>query len=137
MIESIHLKNFKCFRDQSIPLGGLTVLAGVNGAGKSTVIQAVLTLHQFWKDEQESTGPWRGPLVNLGSFHDVLHEGSDEDVVRIDVSLSDGALRGERRRGGSLVIPGPDWRAIGCHDTLVADRLPYRWPFPAREGNGE
>ena len=91
VIESLHLGNFKCFRDQRVPLGGLTVLAGLNGAGKSTVIQAVLTVHQFWKDEQEGAGPWRGPLVNLGSFHDVLHEGSDDDVVRIDVSLSDGA----------------------------------------------
>ena len=53
MIESLHLRNFKCFRDQRVPLGGLTVLAGLNGAGKSTVIQAVLTLHQPWKGQQE------------------------------------------------------------------------------------
>ena len=92
MIESLRLRNFKCFRDQRLPLGGLTVLAGLNGVGKSSVIQAILALHQWLEDMQEGPNAWRGPLVNLGSFRDVLHEGSDDDVVRIDASFSDGTV---------------------------------------------
>lgn len=140
MIESLHLRNFKCFRDHRVPLGGLTVLAGLNGAGKSTVIQAVLTLHQFWKDQQDGTGPWRGPLVNLGSFHDVLHEGSDHDVIRIDVALSDGAtahweVRSPRGGGQS---GGPARAAPEAYPGnlfyLSADRLGPRATLPYWEG---
>ena len=140
MIESLHLRNFKCFRDQRVPLGGLTVLAGLNGAGKSTVIQAVLTLHQFWKDQQEGTRPWRGPLVNLGSFHDVLHEGSDDDVVRIDVSLSDGATahwevhppRSGGESGGSARAATEAYPRDLFY--LSADRLGPRATLPYWEG---
>ena len=35
MIDYVRLKNFKCFRDETIRFGGLTVLSGRNGAGKS------------------------------------------------------------------------------------------------------
>lgn len=121
-------------------MGGLTVLAGLNGAGKSTVIQAVLTLHQLWKDQQEGPRPWRGSLVNLGSFNDVLHEGSDDDVVRIDVSLSDGATahwevhppRSGAESGGSA------HSANGAYPRelfyLSADRFGPRATLPYWEG---
>lgn len=39
MIKNISLLNFKCFNNCAIPLKNLTVLAGQNGCGKSTVIQ--------------------------------------------------------------------------------------------------
>jgi predicted ATPase len=40
------IKNFKCFYDIEIPVRGLTILAGANGNGKSTVIQALLFLRR-------------------------------------------------------------------------------------------
>ena len=46
MIERVRMRNFKCFDDASIPLNRLTVLAGLNGAGKSSAIQALLLLRQ-------------------------------------------------------------------------------------------
>ena len=73
MIESLPMRNFKCFRDQRVPLGGLTVLAGLNGSGKSSVIQAILALHQWWEDMQEGPTPWRGPLVNLSQGGQPIH----------------------------------------------------------------
>jgi len=42
MIKSIELKNFKCFNHIKLPLSKLTILAGGNAAGKSTVMQALL-----------------------------------------------------------------------------------------------
>lgn len=38
----LRIQNFKCFVDQEIPLNRLTVFAGANAAGKSSVIQALL-----------------------------------------------------------------------------------------------
>ena len=36
MLSYLTLKNFKCFEEQSFALGNLTIVAGANGAGKST-----------------------------------------------------------------------------------------------------
>lgn len=42
MIKSIEIHNFKCFDQLSLSLSKLTILAGGNAMGKSTVIQALL-----------------------------------------------------------------------------------------------
>jgi predicted ATP-binding protein involved in virulence len=47
MIGSIKLVNFKAHRDTTIPLGKLTALVGVNGAGKTSVLQALHYLSQL------------------------------------------------------------------------------------------
>ena len=44
MIQSIQLTNFKCFEQQDVVLKPLTLLAGLNSSGKSTIIQALLLL---------------------------------------------------------------------------------------------
>ena len=46
MIKAMELRNFKCFHRQQIAFRPLTLLTGVNSAGKSTVIQALLLLRQ-------------------------------------------------------------------------------------------
>ena len=46
MLNGMELTNFKCFQRQRIDFRPLTLLTGVNSAGKSTVIQALLLLQQ-------------------------------------------------------------------------------------------
>ena len=41
MLSSIYLDGFKSFVDQTLPLGQLTVLTGLNNSGKSSVMQAM------------------------------------------------------------------------------------------------
>lgn len=48
-MRKLKIKNFKCFIDKEISLSNLTVLAGGNGAGKSTVIQTFLLFAQSFK----------------------------------------------------------------------------------------
>lgn len=48
MISSVALTNFKCFRSVALNLADFNIFAGVNGAGKSTVIQSILALRQSW-----------------------------------------------------------------------------------------
>lgn len=40
-ITSVHIKHFRCIRDESLPCDGLTVLVGANGVGKSTFLQGL------------------------------------------------------------------------------------------------
>lgn len=42
MINCVEMQNFKCFDHLKLPLSQLTILAGGNAAGKSTVMQALL-----------------------------------------------------------------------------------------------
>jgi predicted ATPase len=48
MIESVRIRNFKSLLDVPLTLGQLTCLVGMNGAGKSTVLQAFDFLSQMF-----------------------------------------------------------------------------------------
>ena len=86
MIDRIEMTNFKCFKEQSVPLAKVNVLAGLNGAGKSTVIQSLLLLRQSGLSDDGSPEllRWHGSLVDLGSFRDVLHERSEHDRITLE-----------------------------------------------------
>jgi len=81
-LSAIELKNFKCFREQRIDLGMLTVLAGLNGVGKSSAIQAMLLLRQsFTFNRIQRRLRLSGDLVDLGTGADVLFDLADEDEL--------------------------------------------------------
>ncbi len=46
MLKKIILENFKCFSYAKIPLKEMTIFAGANASGKSSVIQALLLAHK-------------------------------------------------------------------------------------------
>ena len=81
MLKSITLRNFKCFANEIIPLRPLTVLSGVNGMGKSTVIQSLLVLRQSIISHtiNREGALLNGPLISLGSADDILFENSEND----------------------------------------------------------
>jgi len=139
MIDYLKLRNFKCFRRQTVPFGGLTVLAGLNGSGKSSVIQAILALRQRLALRQSS--PWRGSLVNLGSFRDVLHDDASDDTVGLKVSFTNGGrayleVHFPRSHGESCKVgcdSGADKRLRGDMFYVSADRPGPRRTLPYAE----
>jgi predicted ATPase len=90
MIESIGLMNFKCFEQQVIKLKPLTLLAGLNSSGKSTIIQALLLLRQSYLENLlPDTGlTLNGKLAELGTAKDVLFEEAEIDEIAFE--LKDG-----------------------------------------------
>ena len=60
MIRTIYVKNFKCFEKISVECRLLDLFTGINGMGKSTIIQALLLLRQT----SEMVVPGRGELCN-------------------------------------------------------------------------
>jgi len=73
MITQIEIENFKCFKNRvSFPLGKLTLLTGVNGRGKSTLLQSLLLMKQSIEHNQGTSQiVLNGSCVNLGSLDDI------------------------------------------------------------------
>ena len=60
MIKSVRVVNFKSLAAVTIPLGRFTCLVGMNGAGKSTVLQALDFLSQLMRGDVQGWLDRRG-----------------------------------------------------------------------------
>ena len=87
MIRRIKLSNFKCFQTLDLKCAPLTLLCGLNGMGKSSVIQALLVLRQSIESGDLLDGRLvlGGELADLGVGTDVLFEEADSDIVRFEI----------------------------------------------------
>ena len=83
MLRRIGLLNFKCFERLDLQCGSLNLLCGLNGMGKSSVIQALLVLRQSFRAGHPQDGRLvlGGALTDLGAGSDVLFEDADDEVV--------------------------------------------------------
>lgn len=104
MLNKIELHNFKSARDLPIRLAALTVLAGLNGSGKSTVLQALALLKQSLRADTTSQElVLRGALVRLGRSEDVRFENATDDDIGVVLNTP----KGETRMSASAE-PGAD-----------------------------
>jgi len=88
MIQSIELRNFKCFEQQLIVLKPLTLLAGLNSSGKSTIIQSLLLLRQSYLENllPKIGLTLNGKLAELGTAKDVLFEEAENDEIAFELT---------------------------------------------------
>ncbi len=71
MLTQIKLTNFKCFETETtFPLGQLNLLTGINGQGKSTLLQSLLLMRQTTERETATVVFLNGSCLNLGTFED-------------------------------------------------------------------
>lgn len=148
MIQSLRICGLKCYADQTIPFGKITLLAGANAAGKSTVIQSLLLLRQSSVLNVLQAGQLllKGPLTNVGTAGDARNqlEGAD----RIDFDLQTEYLlsfhfeipKGDPQNYVLLGVPGaevPDLGERGLFGDwfvyLSAERLGPRLMYPTSE----
>lgn len=88
MISGLTIRNFKCFASLDLRLRPLTVLTGVNGGGKSTVVQGLLIARQA-ADPASKVVQLNGPYgLALGEAHDILHPDADPPVVEVTVETA-------------------------------------------------
>lgn len=73
MITQIDLRYFKCFELLKLPLADLTLLSGSNASGKSSILQALVLLHQTMREHEWSTRlVLNGDSLKLGTVADVV-----------------------------------------------------------------
>lgn len=92
MLSSLYLKNFKRFKDQALKLGALTLLSGLNGTGKSSVIQSLLLLRQSYQQNLLNTVglALNGDLLNIGTAKDALFSDAQQDTISFSIAFESG-----------------------------------------------
>lgn len=85
-MKQLYIENFKCVEYENIDFEKLTVLAGENGAGKSTVIQVLSIIKQSYDIHKAPISQIKSLYLNdyyceLGSFRDVLYCESKVDKI--------------------------------------------------------
>ena len=131
MLRRIGLNNFKCFDRLDLPCAPLNLLCGLNGMGKSSVVQALLVLRQSFASGELQAGRLvlGGELIDLGAGSDVLFEDADAEVI--EFALDDERPRKPGESGvcpvtgqstGGLFAPGKDAAAKSVLNRLLSGR---------------
>ncbi|AUX30101.1 MULTISPECIES: DUF3696 domain-containing protein [Sorangium] len=140
MLRSVLLEGFRSFEQPTaVRFAPLTILAGPNNAGKSSVIQALLALVQ---SEQASSGDallLSGAWCDLGRFDDVVSASRPLDQRRFAIGINGQTPNGNGR--DALWELGPpdddalaaarvhklDYASGGVTGRLVLERERFAW----------
>ena len=86
MITRIDLRHFKCFETLKLPLRRLTLLSGLNASGKSSVLQALVLLHQTIREHEWSERLLlNGTALRLGAVRDAIDQVSGGHEVSLTI----------------------------------------------------
>lgn len=85
MIKTICIKNYKALRDtQTLRIGNMTLLTGVNGRGKSSFLQMLLLLSQsVLRGDVIDSLILNGEWIQMGSFDDIVNSYSKDKKIKI------------------------------------------------------
>ena len=106
MIKEITLKNFKTFDDETFSIAPLTLITGINGVGKSSIIQSLLLLKQNYEIKYipaKASMLLKQDFIDLESAESLCYFKADERTVDI------------------VIV---DENAMGCNNT-------YKWELDA------
>jgi predicted ATPase len=88
MLNFLRIQNFKAFEDVSLQFKPLTLMAGLNGMGKSSVLQSLLLLRQSYEQRLLSEGlALNGDLVKIGTGKDALFERAASDDISFELGF--------------------------------------------------
>lgn len=90
MITNLRISNFKSLKDISLDLRNINLFMGLNGMGKSSLIQALLLLRQS-RDLVHGTVNLNDSLTNIGTGKDAMYQYNDKDEY-IQIQFSDNLL---------------------------------------------
>ncbi|MCT7950144.1 DUF3696 domain-containing protein [Ancylothrix sp. C2] len=120
MIQTLHLKNFKCFEKQSLQFKKLSLLSGLNSTGKSSALQSLLLLRQSYQENLlQNTGLLlNGKLICIGRAKDALFEAAKEDLIGFDIVAENGI-----QEKWSFHYSNPDANVLDLASTATASEI--------------
>ncbi len=94
MLEHISLTNFKAFREmpQPLELKPITMLAGANSSGKSSIIHALLLLKQTLESPRKRSLSLTGEFLNFSRYEEIVFGKQADRSVTFDLKLSNSKL---------------------------------------------
>jgi len=93
MITKYSIHNFKNHANTSLELSAVTLLTGMNGSGKSSILQSMLLLRDTYMDtHQLSTLYLKGNSFSVGQTKDAVNYNCKEemDKLRLQIEMNDG-----------------------------------------------
>ena len=88
VISKIELKNFKCHSSFCEDFNNLTILAGENSAGKSSIIQSLLLFDTATHSAEDSVFTLNVRGINLGNASGIITESSGSDKTEITLHIN-------------------------------------------------
>src|SRR6202000_2288579 len=127
MINNIRLRNFKTFKEIALTFNNLNVITGINGVGKSSLIQAILLLRQAYQSNQTKhgvslDGPYTG---NLGCIKDVENFESGDNEIEISINASKFIFPTENRREETVLRGEIDFSLLANNALMAEDKFQY------------
>jgi predicted ATPase len=91
MIKDVSIENFKCFEnEEKFHFSKLNLLTGINGRGKSTLLQSLLLISQtFIKKKNPQLLVLNGEWIELGTFDDIKNDNSKKNVISFRFKTDD------------------------------------------------
>jgi len=88
MIKKINIRNFKGHSNTDLEFSNLNILTGLNGMGKSSVVQAMLLLRQTFRKNMLDRGlELKSDLCNIGVAEDALYQSAKDDLIEFTINL--------------------------------------------------
>lgn len=86
MITKININNFKAIKSLMLVPTSLNLFMGLNGMGKSTVIQSLLLLRQSLKSGLKQLS-LNGSMVEIGRGKDALYNFAETEKIHFDLDF--------------------------------------------------
>ena len=128
MLTQITLDRFKCFNHLYMPLKPLTLIAGVNGAGKSSVIQALLMLVQSCRDKDydwNSHVVINGDLTDLDNARFLMYNSAEAGQGTVDVTVEND----DEQQISFSITPKQTDRVASCVTEGNLKEAKEQWPL--------
>lgn len=134
IIKSIHVKNFRCIRDETLKCENLTVLVGPNGCGKSSLLRAIelfyslqtkVTEEDFYNKDTDQ------PIIISITFEELTPEEMnsyrtylDGSSLTVSKQITSSEGKGNERYFGSK-MQNPDFQKVRATDPARVKQQVY------------
>jgi hypothetical protein len=130
------IKNFRAIREQELDIAPITVLYGMNGTGKSSVLYALLTLKNIVLNPNQTVDAFFGyGFLGLGNFKAVVFDHNDREPIELGVSVTE-VSEGEIRYFVRLNPSNGEFRFYSEPSFRLALSVAFPYPANAHEERG-
>ncbi len=88
MIKSLNIENFKSHLKTEVEFSNLNIITGMNGVGKSSLIQALLLLRQSYEKDKLKKLHLVGDYYTIGSIDDAISQSTEESKICFSLKTS-------------------------------------------------